>query len=119
MPNPNYHLVCTDKTGHAETVKVLFDPDKVSYHRLLEVFFGNHNPTTVNRQGPDVGTQYRSEIFYTGPEQQKEATEYKAELDKRHKFSSPIVTEIVPATQFYDAEECHQDYFLKHGAACY
>lgn len=117
--NPDYHLVCTDKTGHAETVKVMFDPDKVSYHRLLEVFFGNHNPTTINRQGPDVGTQYRSVIFYTNPQQQKEATEYKAELDKSHKFPSPIVTQIVPASQFYDAEEYHQDYFLKHGAVCY
>jgi peptide-methionine (S)-S-oxide reductase len=118
VPDPNYHMVCGDKTGHAETVKVVFDPAKVSYRHLLEVFFAKFDPTTLNRQGPDVGTQYRSIIFYTSPAQKEEATNYKLELERQHKFSSPIVTEIVPASKFYDAEDYHQNYFVKHGEVC-
>jgi len=90
----------------------------VTYRHLLEVFFSKHDPTTKNRQGPDFGTQYRSIIFYTTPEQQKEAVAYKDELTKSHRFSGPIVTEILPAPKFYDAEEYHQNYFAKHGEVC-
>jgi peptide-methionine (S)-S-oxide reductase len=117
--NPSYEDVCTDQTGHAETVSVAYDPSKVSYHKLLEVFFGMHDPTTKNRQGPDIGTQYRSAIFCSTPEQQKEATEYKNKLEHEHKFHSAITTLIEPAGPFYDAEEYHQDYFVKHGQVCH
>ena len=116
--DPTYRQVCSNKTGHAETVQVEFDPARVSYHKLLEVFWANHDPTTVNRQGVDVGTQYRSAIFYTSQEQQKEALAYKQELEKIHKFNKPIVTLIEPASPFYSAEEYHQDYFEKHGMVC-
>lgn len=115
---PLYKEVCSDKTGHAETVQVEYDPSKVSFHKLLETFFSKHDPTTLNRQGPDHGTQYRSAIFCTNAEQKKEATEYKDALNKSHKFGSPIVTTIEDAGQFFDAEEYHQDYFIKHGAVC-
>ncbi|MBX9689255.1 MAG: peptide-methionine (S)-S-oxide reductase MsrA [Candidatus Obscuribacterales bacterium] len=118
-PSPTYKEVCSDKSGHAETVQVEFDPSKVTYHKLLEVFFANHDPTTLNRQGPDIGTQYRSAIFYSNPEQEKEAISYKNELNKAHKFRSPVVTEIKEAGAFTDAEEYHQDYFIKHGAVCH
>jgi len=118
-PNPSYEQVCTNKTGHAETVLVEYDPSKTTYRKLLEAFWMNHDPTTTNRQGPDFGTQYRSVVFYTTPEQKKEATEYKAELEKSHKFNAPIVTAIEPAGQFYQAEEYHQNYYAKHGAVCF
>ncbi len=116
--NPTYKEVCSNSTGHAETVQVEYDPAKVSYQKLLTVFFANHDPTTLNRQGPDHGTQYRSVIFCTNAQQKKEALAYKEQLTKDHKFKSPIVTVIQDATPFFDAEEYHQDYFIKHGASC-
>jgi peptide-methionine (S)-S-oxide reductase len=113
-PNPNYEEVCSDKTGHAEAVLVEFDPAKVSYERLLDVFWSEHDPTTPNRQGWDVGSQYRSAIFYYSPAQQAAALASKERLEKSHRYHSPIVTEIVPAGQFYRAEEYHQRYYEKH-----
>jgi len=115
LPNPTYEEVCTDKTGHAEAVEVDYDPDKISYKELLNVFWANHNPTTLNRQGPDVGIQYRSAIFYHNEKQKEIAENSKASLEKSGKYDSPIVTEIVPAPTFYKAEEYHQKYFKKHG----
>jgi peptide-methionine (S)-S-oxide reductase len=117
MENPTYHDVCTDRTGHAEVVEVEFDPAKVSYDDLLKVFWENHNPTTRNRQGPDVGTQYRSVIFYHSPEQKKAAEVSREALEKSGKYKSPIVTEIVPAQTFYRAEDYHQQYLEKRGLA--
>jgi len=115
LPNPTYEEVCTDKTGHAEAVEVDYDPDKISYKELLDVFWANHNPTTLNRQGPDVGIQYRSAIFYHNEKQKEIAENSKESLEKSGKYDSPIVTEIVPAITFYKAEEYHQKYFKKHG----
>jgi peptide-methionine (S)-S-oxide reductase len=111
--NPSYEDVCTDETGHAEVVQVEFDPSQISYDQLLDVFWSNHNPTTLNRQGPDVGTQYRSVIFYHSPEQ-KAAAE-KSKTDKAAKFARPIVTQIEPASKFWRAEEYHQRYLEKRG----
>ncbi|CAN5193224.1 peptide-methionine (S)-S-oxide reductase MsrA [soil metagenome] len=119
MPNPSYKMVCSDTTGHAETCLVEFDPTKTTYHKLLETFFSSHDPTTLNSQGPDLGTQYRSVIFYSTPEQEREAIKVKEQLTKEHKFSSPIVTEIVAAKPFYSAEDYHQNYFEKHGMVCH
>jgi peptide-methionine (S)-S-oxide reductase len=113
--NPTYKEVCNDSTGHAEVVSVEYDPREVSYEKLLEVFWKCHNPTTPNRQGPDVGTQYRSAIYYANPEQQKLAEESKARLDASGKFRNPIVTEITPAPKFHRAEEYHQQYLEKRG----
>lgn len=113
VPNATYEQVCTDRTGHAEVLEVTFDPKVISYHDLLEVFWNNHNPTTLNRQGPDVGTQYRSAIFYHSPEQKKEAEESRAAAQTR--FPRPIVTEIAPAREFWRAEEYHQQYLEKRG----
>jgi peptide-methionine (S)-S-oxide reductase len=113
--NPTYEDVCSDETGHAEVVQVEFDPAVVSYRQLLEVFWSNHNPTTLNRQGPDVGTQYRSVIFYHTPEQRAAAEESKAELEKSARFRHPIVTQIEPAPKFHRAEEYHQRYLEKRG----
>jgi len=115
LPNPTYDEVCTDKTGHAEAVEVEYDPNEISYEELLDVFWNNHNPTTLNRQGPDVGIQYRSAIFYHNDEQKEIAEKSKQTLDKSGQFGNPIVTEIVPTPTFYDAEEYHQKYFKKHG----
>ncbi|MGZ4986346.1 MAG: peptide-methionine (S)-S-oxide reductase MsrA [Chthoniobacterales bacterium] len=115
--NPTYEDICTDETGHAEVVEVQFDPAQVSYETLLNVFWSNHNPTTLNRQGPDVGTQYRSVIFYYTPEQQAAAEQSKAEMDKSAKFRRPIVTQIEPAPKFYRGEEYHQRYLEKRGLA--
>jgi peptide-methionine (S)-S-oxide reductase len=113
LKNPTYKDVCTDSTGHAEVLEVTFDPDVISYHDILEVFWDNHNPTTLNRQGPDVGTQYRSAIFYHSPEQEAEA---KASRDAAQaRFPRPIVTEITPAAEFWRAEEYHQQYLEKRG----
>jgi peptide-methionine (S)-S-oxide reductase len=113
LDHPTYEDVCTDRTGHAEVVDVTFDPQVISYHDLLEVFWNNHNPTTLNRQGPDVGNQYRSAIFFHSPEQEAEA---KASRDgAQARFSRPIVTEIVPAQTFWRAEEYHQQYLEKRG----
>lgn len=115
--DPTYKDVCGDKTGHAEAVEVIYDPSQVSYEKLLEVFWDNHDPTTLNRQGPDFGSQYRSAIFYHTPEQEKAALASKEALDKSGKYRSPIVTEIVPATEYYRAEEYHQQYYEKRGIA--
>ena len=115
LPNPTYEEVCTDRTGHAEAVEVEYDPDEISYNELLDVFWSNHNPTTLNRQGPDVGVQYRSAIFYHNDKQKEIAEKSKQALDKSGKFDNPIVTQIVPAPIFYKAEEYHQKYFKKNG----
>ena len=113
--NPTYEDVCTDATGHAEAVEVDYDPQEVSYEELLKIFWNNHNPTTLNRQGPDIGKQYRSAVFFHTPEQKKAAIEMKEKLNPiaREKFQSDIVTEIKPASDFYRAEEYHQQYFAK------
>lgn len=115
MENPTYRDVCTDRTGHAEAVEVEYDPARVSYEQLLDVFWQNHDPTQLNRQGPDVGTQYRSAIFYHSPEQQAAATASKEGLTGSGRFRRPVVTEIVPATTFYRAEDYHQQYLQKQG----
>jgi peptide-methionine (S)-S-oxide reductase len=115
VENPTYKQVCTDGTGHAEAVEVTYDPKVISFHDLLEVFWKNHNPTTLNRQGPDVGSQYRSSIFYHSPEQQTEAKRSRDEAQAH--FSRPIVTEIKPAETFWRAEEYHQQYLEKRGLA--
>ena len=117
LPNPTYEDVCTDRTGHAEAVQVEFDPAKVSYDRLLDVFWENHDPTTKNRQGPDVGTQYRSAIFYHDAEQERAAKDSIVHQAKSGRFRRPIVTEIVPAAEFWRAEEYHQRYLEKRGLA--
>jgi peptide-methionine (S)-S-oxide reductase len=113
--NPSYQDVCTDQTGHAEAVRVEFDPIQVSYDKLLEVFFAMHDPTTPNRQGWDVGTQYRSAIFYHSHDQKVKALAFKEKLEREKKFQRPIVTEIVPVTTFNDAEAYHQQYYEKKG----
>ena len=113
--NPTYHDVCTGKTGHAEAVRITYDPQKISYDQLLTLFWNNHNPTTHNRQGPDIGSQYRSSIIFTDAEQEKTAHESKTKLDNSGKLSRPVVTEIVAATDFYRAEEYHQRYLEKNG----
>ena len=117
MPNPTYKDVCSHTTGHAEVVQVTFDPQKISYDQLLDLFWQIHNPTQVNRQGPDVGTQYRSAIFVHSPEQKAIAEKSKAALAASGKFQRPIATEITTAGPFYRAEEYHQKYLEKHGAA--
>ena len=114
---PTYKDVCTDGTGHAEAVEVDFDPTKISYDKLLEVFWDNHDPTQLNRQGPDWGTQYRSAIFFHSPEQETAAKASKDTLEKSRRYSKPIVTQIVPATTFYEAEDYHQQYLEKRGLA--
>jgi len=111
--NPTYRQVCSHDTGHAEAVQVEFDPAKISYQKLLEIFFENHDPTTKDRQGPDVGTNYRSAIFYHSPEQKQLAEAEKEHRNKSGEYVGPIVTEIVPAATFYRAEEYHQEYFEK------
>jgi len=111
--NPTYKDVCYKNTGHAEAVEVVYDPAKVSYEELCDYFWRLHDPTTINRQGPDIGSQYRSAIFYLNDEQKAAAEKVKPEAQKRWK--KPIVTEIIPASTFYRAEEYHQDYFKKHG----
>jgi peptide-methionine (S)-S-oxide reductase len=115
--NPTYKDVCTDETGHAEVVQVTFDPAKVSYQQLLEAFWEMHDPTQVNRQGPDFGSQYRTAIFFHSAEQETTAKKIKAALDASGKFRRPIATEITPAGPFYRAEEYHQRYLEKRGAA--
>ena len=115
--NPTYEDVCSDETGHAEVVEVSYDPGRVSYEDLLHVFWTNHDPTTLNRQGPDVGRQYRSAIFYHSPEQQAAASSSKEELQTSGRYRKPIVTEITPAAEFYRAEEYHQQYLEKRGLA--
>jgi peptide-methionine (S)-S-oxide reductase len=115
LQDPTYEDVCSGRTGHAEVVLVEFDPEKLSYEGLLEVFWANHDPTTMNRQGPDHGTQYRSAIFYTSPEQEVIAKQSKERLNTSGKLKSPVVTLIEPAKPFYPAEEYHQKYLQKRG----
>ena len=115
VKNPTYEQVCTDKTGHAEAVQVEYNPDEISFEELLDVFWNNHNPTTLNRQGPDIGIQYRSAIFYHDEQQKNIAQKSKQILDDSGKYGASIVTEIVPAPVFYKAEEYHQKYFKKCG----
>ena len=114
--NPTYEDVCTNETGHAEVVQVEYDPSKVSYKELLDIFWENHDPTTLNRQGPDEGTQYRSVIFFHNKEQEEEAKRSKEALERSKKFNRAIVTEITPASTFYKAEEYHQKYLMKKGS---
>jgi peptide-methionine (S)-S-oxide reductase len=111
IPNPTYEAVCSGKTGHAEVIQITYDPKIVSYDELLEIFWKTHDPTTLNRQGADVGTQYRSVIFYNDEDQKKKAENYKAELNKAGIWKDPIVTEISPLKKFYPAEKYHQDYY--------
>lgn len=115
--NPTYKDVCTDTTGHAEVVEITFDPAQLSYEQLLEAFWKLHDPTTPNRQGPDVGSQYRSVIFFHSPAQEAAARAAKDRLDQSGKFRKPVVTQIVPAAPFYKAEEYHQRYLEKRGLA--
>jgi len=117
FPNPTYEDVCTGRTGHAESVQVEFDPARVSYDQLLDVFWENHDPTTLNRQGPDVGTQYRSAIFFHNREQEKAAAESKSRLEASGRYRRPVVTEIAAAQQFWRAEDYHQRYLEKRGLA--
>ena len=114
VPNPTYKDVCTGQTGHAEAIEIEYDPTVVSFQKLLEVFFATHDPTTLNRQGADVGTQYRSSIFVHDDEQKRVAQEVIMALNQARVFPSPIVTQIEPATVFYPAEDYHQDYFAKN-----
>jgi len=113
--NPTYEDVCTDKTGHAEVVEVELDPSQTSYDQLLDIFWSNHNPTTLNRQGPDVGMQYRSVIFYHSPDQEEAAKASKTKVEKSGRFNRPVVTQIEPAPKFWRAEEYHQRYLQKRG----
>jgi len=115
MKNPTYEDVCTGKTGHAEAVEVTFDPAKITYDELLEMFWDIHDPTTLNRQGADIGTQYRSAIFYHTPEQKAAAERSKQDLEKSRLYRKKVVTEITQATEFYQAEEYHQQYLEKQG----
>ncbi len=117
LANPTYRDVCSNRTGHAEVVEVVYDPARVSYGELLNVFWENHDPTQLNRQGPDVGTQYRSVIFFHGPEQQAEAIASKEERERGGRYRRPIVTEIVAASTYYPAEDYHQQYLEKRGLA--
>jgi len=119
LPNPTYHAVCTGMTGHAEAIQVSFDPAVIGYRELLELFFAFHDPTTLNRQGPDSGTQYRSAIFYHSPDQRLAAEGVIADLTAQRVFDRPIVTEVVPAPEFYPAEAYHQQYFDRNGGQPY
>jgi peptide-methionine (S)-S-oxide reductase len=117
VPNPTYEIVCTGTTGHAEAVQVTYDPTKVKYEDLLKIFWENHNPTTVDQQGPDFGSQYRSVIFYHDDVQKAIAESSKEALEQSGTWKRPIVTQIAPATEFYSAEEYHQQYLKKNGLA--
>ncbi|HVM88705.1 MAG TPA: peptide-methionine (S)-S-oxide reductase MsrA [Puia sp.] len=119
VANPSYEEVCTGNTGHAECLQIIYDPKIISYDELLEVFWESHDPTTLNRQGNDVGTQYRSAVFYHNEEQKLKAEHYKTELDKSKAYDKPIVTEITAFTNFYPAENYHQNYFNTHGSQPY
>lgn len=114
VENPTYRMVCTTDTGHAESVQITYDPDKISYETLVRKFFDLHNPTTPNRQGPDIGSQYRSVIFYHSEEQRQTAEKVKNELGQSKKYNNPIVTGILPVEDFYEAEEYHQRYYEKN-----
>ena len=120
LPDPTYEDVCTDRTGHAEAIQVKFDPNEISYKELLELFWSIHDPTTLNKQGPDIGSQYRSAIFYHNMDQERVALRSKEDLNNSGRFHNKIVTQIVPATSFYQAEEYHQKYYQKiGGGSCY
>jgi peptide-methionine (S)-S-oxide reductase len=119
VKNPTYKEVCTGKTGHAEVVRLTYDPSKVTYEQLLEIFWQTHDPTTLNRQGADVGTQYRSVIFYHNEDQKTKAEFYKKRLEEEKAFDDPIVTEISPAAPFYKAEDYHQNYYNLNSNAPY
>jgi len=117
--NPTYQQVCTGKTGHAEAVQVSFNPGRISYREILEIFFSVHDPTTLNRQGADVGTQYRSAIFYHNEQQRAVAEKLIGELNKAHLWKKPIVTQIAPLDTFYPAEDYHREYFSRHPEQAY
>ncbi len=119
VENPSYEQVCGKQTGHAEVLKIDYDPSKITFEKLLEVFWGTHDPTTLNRQGNDTGPQYRSVIFYHNNEQKEKAEKYKQELEKSGSFDKPIVTAIEPFTNFYEAENYHRDYYKNHGSQPY
>lgn len=119
VENPTYKQVCTGTTGHAECLNIVYDPSMISFDELLEVFWKTHDPTTLNRQGNDVGTQYRSVIFYHNEEQKTKAEKYKAELDKSGAYNNPVVTIIEPFVKFFPAEDYHQNYFNENGEAPY
>ncbi len=119
VPNPTYEAICTGKTGHAEVIQIVFDPSRVSYEQLLDVFFSTHDPTTLNRQGNDVGTQYRSAVFYHSEEQKAAATNFIKQLDEVGAFPSPVVTQVEPIPTFYAAEPYHQNYFRSNPAQPY
>jgi peptide-methionine (S)-S-oxide reductase len=119
VANPTYEQVCSKTTGHAECLNIMYDPKKISFDELLEVFWQTHDPTTLNRQGADVGTQYRSVVFYHNEEQKAKTAKYKAELDKSGAFNNPIVTSLEPFSIFYPAEEEHQNYYNNNGSQGY
>jgi peptide-methionine (S)-S-oxide reductase len=119
VKNPTYREVCSGLTGHAEVIQITYDPKKITFDELLEVFWKTHDPTTLNRQGADVGTQYRSAVFYHNEDQKRLATEYRKKLDESGAFDSPIVTEVTAFTEFYPAEDYHQNYFNLNGEAPY
>ena len=119
VKNPSYKEVCAGTTGHAEVARIVYDPSRITFDELLEVFWQTHDPTTLNRQGADVGTQYRSAVFATSPEQRELATSYKAKLDASGAFPAPIVTEIAELTTFYPAEDHHQNYYAQNGEQGY
>ena len=119
VKNPTYKEVCTGQTGHAEVIQLTYDPKKVTYDELLEIFWKTHDPTTLNRQGADAGTQYRSAIFYHNDDQKQLAEKYKKKLTEAEVFDQPIVTEITPASVFYKAEDYHQNYYNLNGDAPY
>ena len=119
VPNPTYEQVCSGKTGHAEVVQITFNPDVISFKEILDVFFATHDPTTLNRQGPDTGTQYRSVIFYHTDEQKTIAEKTIEELEKSKTFKLPIVTQVEPFKAFYEAEDYHKDYFARHPERAY
>lgn len=119
VKNPTYKEVCTGQTGHAEVARIIYDPAKISFADLLEVFWKTHDPTTLNRQGADVGTQYRSVVFYHSEEQKTEAESYKKKLDESGAWDKPLVTEISPVEIFYEAEDYHQNYYTQNGDASY
>jgi peptide-methionine (S)-S-oxide reductase len=119
IANPTYRQVCTGTTGHVEVARISFDPEQVSFRDLLRVFFAVHDPTTLNSQGNDFGTQYRSVIFYTSEEQRREAEQAIAELERSHEYADPIVTGVEPASEFYVAEDYHQEYYANNAVAPY
>nr|CAA9274983.1 Peptide-methionine (S)-S-oxide reductase MsrA [uncultured Armatimonadetes bacterium] len=119
VKNPTYEQVCTGRTGHAEAIRIVFDPKAISYHDLLSIFFATHDPTTLNRQGADVGTQYRSAIFYQSPEQKATAEKVIREVEQARLYKDPIVTQVVAASEYYPAEDYHRDYFARNPNAGY